>query len=283
MTRTATIATIARLLAPLLLLTLAAGPARSEPSPSEPLVFVPRIDGPVLGVAATAWLSLALAQKKIVDAPTCGPCDRATINPFDRPLAGRHDAVADGVSWGTAALVLALPIAIDAGDVARAGRGWARFGHDLGIYAEAIALDGALNEIVKLAVRRPRPFVYDATLPAATRAASDGYVSFYSEHSSVTFAAATAYTTIFALRHRDRPGLTALVGSALFSLAATTAALRVVAGKHFYSDVIVGSAVGIGIGAAVPLLHYYVRRRLPVQPALVPVAGGAIFTLTRVD
>ncbi len=264
----------------LVLVLAVASKARAESS--EPLVFVPKIDGPVLGVAATAWLSLALAQKKIVE-PTCGPCDRATINPFDRPLAGRHDAVADGVSWGTAALVLTLPIAIDAGEVGRARRGWARFGHDMGIYAEAIALNGAVNEIVKLGVRRPRPFVYDATLPAAKRAAADSYVSFYSEHSSVVFSAAAAFTTIFALRHRDRPGLTALVGTALFSLAAATASLRVVAGKHFYSDVIVGSAVGIGIGATVPLLHYYVRRRLPVQPALVPVAGGAIFTLTRVD
>ncbi len=262
------------------MLVLAYSLARAQPLPAGALEFVPAIDGSVTAVAATGWLSLALAQKPIVDPPRCSPCDAATINPFDRPLAGRRDRVADAISWTTAALTLAVPIAIDAGDVSRSHVGWARFGHDVGIYAEAIALDGVVNEIVKLAVRRPRPLVYGA-LPVSDKA--DSYVSFYSEHSSVTFAAAAAYTTIFALRHRDRPGLSALVGTGLFALATTTASLRVVAGKHFYSDVLVGSAIGTAIGATVPLLHYYVRRRLPVDLALVPIAGGAMFTLGRSD
>lgn len=246
-----------------------------------PVKFVPTIDGPVLGVAASAWLGLALAQKSIVTQPTCAPCVAATINPFDRPLAGRNDHVASAISWGTVALTLALPIAIDAGDIGRTSREWRYFAHDMGLFAEAIALDGALNEIVKLAVRRPRPLVYDGSVAHGGSVVADNYVSFYSEHSSLAFTAATAYTTLFALRHRDRPGLTAAVGIALFSLASATASLRVVAGKHFYSDVIVGAAIGTGIGAAVPLLHHYVRRRLPLVPSVVPVAGGALLMLTR--
>lgn len=257
--------------------------AVAQPLPTGALELVPKIDGPVIAIAGAGWLSLALAQKAIVDPPRCVPCDASTINPFDRPLAGRRDAVANAVSWTTAALTLAVPLAIDAGDVARSHVGWARFGHDVGIYAEAIALNGVVNEIVKLAVRRPRPLVYDASLSTSERARADSYVSFYSEHSSVVFAAASAYTTIFALRHRDRPGLSALVGTGLFALAATTASLRVVAGKHFYSDVIVGSAIGTAIGATVPLLHYYVRRKLPVGVAVVPIAGGALLTLSRAE
>lgn len=74
-----------------------------------------------------------------------------------------------------------------------------------------------------------------------------------------------------------------MVGTGPFALAATTASLRVVAGKHFYSDVIVGSAIGTAIGATVPLLHYYVRRKLPVGVAVVPISVEALLTLSRAE
>jgi hypothetical protein len=38
-------------------------------------------------------------------------------------------------------------------------------------------------------------------------------------------------------------------------LAAATANLRVRAGEHFYSDVLVGALVGAGLGTAIPALH----------------------------
>ena len=39
------------------------------------------------------------------------------------------------------------------------------------------------------------------------------------------------------------------------ALAGATANLRTRAGRHFYSDVIVGAIVGAGVGFAVPRLH----------------------------
>lgn len=47
---------------------------------------------------------------------------------------------------------------------------------------------------------------------------------------------------------------------------------RVLAGRHFYTNVIVGVAAGTAIGIAVPLLH----RRGPGAPRLsaVPIGGG---------
>jgi membrane-associated phospholipid phosphatase len=130
---------------------------------------------------------------------------------------------------------------------------------------------------VKLAARRPRPLAYDPTLPADARASPESYVSFYSEHSSLAFTAAAATATTWALRHGGRGGraAVALIGLAL---AGTVAALRVVAGEHFLTDVGAGALVGSAVGVLVPLLH----RRTGPRIAFAPVAGGAMVGVTLV-
>ena len=58
------------------------------------------------------------------------------------------------------------------------------------------------------------------------------------------------------------------------ALAATTAYLRVHAGKHFWTDVMVGAAVGSGLGLLIPWLHERNEGgSLALQPFVIP--GGA--------
>ncbi|MGE5413366.1 MAG: phosphatase PAP2 family protein, partial [Syntrophomonadaceae bacterium] len=61
-------------------------------------------------------------------------------------------------------------------------------------------------------------------------------------------------------------------------LGGSVAVERVLAGRHFYTDVIAGAAAGTAFGIAIPLLH----RRGPWAPRLaaVPVRGGVALTLT---
>jgi len=74
-----------------------------------------------------------------------------------------------------------------------------------------------------------------------------------SEHSSIAFAAAAAYASV--LHRRGIAGNHKLQIGALFTAAAATATLRVVARRHFPTDVVAGAALGFVIGWTVPAIH----------------------------
>jgi membrane-associated phospholipid phosphatase len=123
------------------------------------------------------------------------------------------------------------------------------FLEDATVYAEALAVDEGLTTLTKYATRRPRPRAY-AGDPAEIRS-TDGYLAFFSGHTSVVTAAMTVTALTLQKRHGHRVWpwiMAAAVGAAV-------AAQRVAAGQHFYTDVVAGFAVGAATGAAVPLLH----------------------------
>ena len=59
------------------------------------------------------------------------------------------------------------------------------------------------------------------------------------------------------------------------ALGTSTAALRVAAGQHFPTDVIVGSLIGAGTGVTVPLLHRG-SQPMPSSRAWLQMWGGAL-------
>jgi membrane-associated phospholipid phosphatase len=73
------------------------------------------------------------------------------------------------------------------------------------------------------------------------------------------------------------------------SLAAATASLRVVAGKHFITDVITGAAAGTAIGILIPYLHqktlpdgvlaFASRLRFSAFPTFSAGGGGLLLTI----
>src|SRR5205814_9635415 len=133
------------------------------------------------------------------------------------------------------------------------------------VFAETVAINGALVSITKVAVRRPLPRVYEGDPQLIDR--TRGYRSFYSGHASYAFSALSATSVTVALRYH-RPLVPWLV---TVLAGASVAVERVLGGYHFPTDVIVGSAVGTAVRVAVPLLH---RRSSPVRLALRPAQGG---------
>jgi membrane-associated phospholipid phosphatase len=95
----------------------------------------------------------------------------------------------------------------------------------------------ALNYVVKLAVRRPRPVLEG--LPPLGGAPSS--LSFPSAHATSSFAVATAMTRVEPL------------GALAFLLAFAVALGRPYLGMHYPSDVLVGAALGVVLGLIVPL------------------------------
>ncbi|MEN9722042.1 MAG: hypothetical protein RJB38_28 [Pseudomonadota bacterium] len=111
-------------------------------------------------------------------------------------------------------------------------------------------INGALIEFTRLAVQRPRPFVYFDPLGQGHAVAH--YTSFYSGHTSFAALASTC-AVLFCLDSKKSTRIT--IGAIAVSLTVLTGALRVLASRHFISDVIFGAFIATGIALAVNLLH----------------------------
>jgi membrane-associated phospholipid phosphatase len=133
---------------------------------------------------------------------------------------------------------------------------------DVSAMAEAVVVAGLLNQAVKFLARRQRPFADELSPEEREEICQrpgkcvDLNLSFYSGHSTLTFSTAVAAGTI-ALRR----GYGSATAAYVFGLsgAALTAYLRVAAGKHYLSDVLLGSALGVAAGFIVPSFVHPIR------------------------
>ncbi len=254
------------------------------------------LDASLTAAAGVPYLVLTYAVAPQQQPTPLGSPD--DVRGIDRVALGRYDPAAATAADALAYSSVAAPFvvhAIEAGlDTRRYGGGrrhfGGRWGTDALLLAETLAFTGLATELIKSAVDRTRPFAH--LLPTAVDARDRGALvedlaeadrsrSFPSAHTSLSFAAATASAMLLTLKPLDRRRRVA-VGLAWglgMSVATTTAILRVVAGKHYPTDVIAGAALGAGIGAAVPLAH------LPRRPDRVRVSvwrarsgGGLMLT-----
>jgi membrane-associated phospholipid phosphatase len=272
------------MLAILLSVALSAAPAATAPPPppgdpaaglEAPAVrdaSVYRVGTLDLGVTAFA-IAAAVAPNQFptqlihTSCAAPGSCLEQSVNPFDRFAVDLHSRAADVTSDATVALSVLVPVVADG---LRLGLGPA-FREDALILAETVAVNAALVTGVKYLVQRPLPVTYARRdgLPEQAQ----GYRSFYSGHTSTAVAALTA--SAWTLHFRDGPQawpwlVTGVVG-------ASVATERVLAGRHFPTDVLVGAAAGFAVGTAIPWLH--VRSTLPgtrlaADLRLVPAGRG---------
>jgi membrane-associated phospholipid phosphatase len=197
--------------------------------------------------------------------PPCAPlCDPANVNPIDRPFAGVYSE-----SWGsvgniaTLSVLVLVPAGLLLGEPSRGGLG------DLLVVGEAVLLTSAIQVTASYATNRPRPRVYGDEAPLGERSEPDAGRSFFSGHVANCLAATMVANT--ALRRIGRPRLawlvlgSGLVGTTLVGIG------RIASGAHFPSDVVVGYAIGAGVGIAIPALH---DLKLQASPLALPGAAG---------
>ena len=104
-----------------------------------------------------------------------------------------------------------------------------------------LSLNGIVTDIVKMTVRRQRPDSYFKTRENA----DDSFRSFFSGHTSTTFAIGTSNAIILSKTYPDKKKL---IWFGNLSLAAATGYFRMAGDKHYFSDVIVGGIAGYMIG-----------------------------------
>lgn len=221
-------------------------------------------DIPVSAVAAAGILVPYALTDSIIH-PSC-PCDASSVPSFDRWAIGHSSATADTVSTVTAGLAIAAPLVLDLADVGAS----TEFLEDTAVLAETLLVNGALTSAAKYTVQRPIPLVYSPAAPSVVSSPAD-YRSFYSGHTSTTFAALTAMSMTWTLRH----GGTWWPWVVTVAVGTSVGLERIAAGRHFPTDVLVGAAAGTVVGLAVPWLHS--RARIgPGTVQLAPVNGGAM-------
>jgi hypothetical protein len=173
--------------------------------------------------------------------------DPADVNSFDRSAIGpkRDDSAADFLLFTSYALPLSFLLVENTKK---------DFPELLLMYGEVLFVTGSLNGIVKAVAKRTRPYAYSDETPMNIRTTAGARVSFYSGHTSITAAISFFTANVFTTYITDKT-IQILIWSAAALYPAVTGYLRVDSSNHFPTDVIVGYAVGAGIGLLIPELH----------------------------
>lgn len=193
---------------------------------------------------------------------SCAPsCDETKVNRFDRWAAGLYDPAWGRVGDIATASTLAAPLV-----TVFLYEGWANGSNDGLVLAESALVTSALQVLTSYAVERPRPRVYGDEASLESRSDANAARSFFSGHTANTVS--VSMTALDTFQRLGKPG----IGWTMFGVGMAGSTLvgvsRVAAGSHFPSDVLVGAAVGVGVGLALPALH-------DTNVRIVPVAGSS--------
>jgi membrane-associated phospholipid phosphatase len=190
---------------------------------------------------------------------------------------------------GNAFLLDAVGVPLAQGDTRRALDATAA-------YSLAMGMTLVLGQIVKEGVARARPFErYCMEDPGGFGCENaDRFASFYSLHAAVAFTSAGFSCAMSLERQLYGDAVADGLNCGASMVAATTVALlRMAADRHYFSDVIIGSLMGLAIGYIVPL--FVVAPRPPagattespapdatavVTPLYTPGANGNLRTST---
>ncbi len=131
---------------------------------------------------------------------------------------------------------------------------WENYLIESTIILESFLINNFFTTVAKYSIRRPRPYLYQDGVTKEELTDPEGSVSFYSGHSSNSFAVATTFATIFSKKF-EKIWQKSLIWGVPLSIATLIALMRVEAGKHFYTDILAGMLVGVSVGYLVPYLH----------------------------
>ncbi|MBX7113282.1 MAG: phosphatase PAP2 family protein [Myxococcaceae bacterium] len=227
-------------------------------------IYQPAVDVPLTASAVVAGVSL-VAFRADWGPRQCRWCDvdaagRLTLNPLDfgaRSLLKAPDTylpavrrAGDVVGYGLVPALALAPHLLTWSEV-----GFEQAAHDALIVGEAVAIAHATEQGFKYVVARTRPAM--RFNPHSRTADPDDDMSMVSGHATVGFALAVANGTLASL-HGARSVYWIWISG--LSLATVSSVMRVVADRHYLTDVLAGAALGSLVGFTVPWVH----TKLPV-------------------
>jgi membrane-associated phospholipid phosphatase len=122
------------------------------------------------------------------------------------------------------------------------------------IVVESVAVSGVATQALKLGFARKRPYVrYGTGGPAGYDPNDDeSRLGFVSGHTSAV--ASLGFSAAMTAQMQDSQAAPAL-WTAAASLTVLTGTLRMMAEKHYFTDVVGGAIIGAGTGMLLPVLH----------------------------
>jgi membrane-associated phospholipid phosphatase len=221
-------------------------------------------DPVVLGAGSVALVASELLKSTLVP-PTCRWCevdglDLETRNALVWRSTSTAGATSSVIAFGLAPASVGLTLGLAA---AHDHAFRQDFGADLVLVGEATVLALDLDQLTKFLVARRRPFAYERDRSEGDphgdpppHADPDDDLSFFSGHTTATFAMAAAVGTVATMRGYRWAPVTWIAGGAL---AATTGYLRIAADKHWLTDVVTAVVVGTAVGIFVPVAFHSPR------------------------
>jgi membrane-associated phospholipid phosphatase len=211
----------------------------------------PKLDGILLSSAVSMGILGQWRYRQMT--PYQGDFSSENLLPWDKPFAGQHSLQAARASDYMLGFS-AVPITLWTTEWLQGSMDSREYATTWLMATEVLLLQSGLNLAVRSLQVWPRPFMLGNKGSAQERSSAQASGSFYSGHASGAFSVAAFSSALYATRHSQ--GYSKYVFTAgAFSIASSVAILRVMAGKHYPSDVIVGALVGSFIGWLVPALH----------------------------
>lgn len=211
----------------------------------------PAVDIPITAIGA-GWSGYAFT--KIYSKDDSSPeqiaaLNKNNINKFDRWAADVSSDNAASISNYPFYIAMPLPLVLMADKHIRKDAGKIAF-----LYLESMAITGLLYTGSTYIWDRYRPLAYNENVPLEERMRGGSKNSFFAGHVALV-ATSTFFTAkVFSDYHPDSKLKYIFYGTAIAATGAT-AYLRHVGGKHFPSDILIGTAVGTLSGLLVPSLH----------------------------
>jgi membrane-associated phospholipid phosphatase len=215
-------------------------------------------------IPALLWMGGISLRQNVISA-SCPQvpekCSKAALPAIDQLSFGMESGPADGYSYLTqnfsGALALGVPalwsFSSSIFGFINPSAAITAAGVDLVLVLQTASINGMFTELSHLVFQRPRPFVYYN--PLKRGADPSNYVSFYSGHTS--FSAAMLVALFLILRARRAPPILIVLSVvSAEALVMATAYFRIMAGRHFLTDVAVGAVAGTGAAWLVFRRHW---------------------------
>ncbi|RYD51408.1 MAG: phosphatase PAP2 family protein [Sphingobacteriales bacterium] len=215
-----------------------------------------KVDAPITA-AGTAWTLWAFTHVYDKDTSTLAEIQalkKEDVNSFDRWAAGKDSEAADANSNYLFYGLIPAPLVLAGLDPAIRKDFW-KVG---ALYLETMAITGTLYTGATFFVDRYRPETYNFDKPASERVDGNYKNAFFAGHVANVGAISFFTAKIFHDYHPNSPWRWAFWGGAALATGAT-AYMRHEAGKHWPTDLALGTAVGVAAGILVPQLHKKLR------------------------
>ncbi len=239
-------------------------------------------EGVVLGTSAGLLIGDVLANRNLapLSPADLADLDASDLNRLDRFATGNYSeaaALRSDIGWFTA-IGTGLSMAVFAPYPSQARRKDDHYFSHASTLAilwfETNLVNLLGTDLAKSLARRTRPFVYEDLAPLTEKLEVDARKSFFSGHTSISACNSFFAAKVFSDYYPESKWKPVVWGGAAL-IPAWVGLERVLAGKHFPTDVITGYAFGALVGWAVPQLHKTVpagRHRAGMEFQIFPVS-----------